>query len=295
MSTTPAGCQATAVAAGGVSIVAAVTKGGETVNTGARLTILEDMAEPAFLVLASITDETPNDNTLSGTVSVRVSVEPGDQFLERLSLLVDEDEVACLSFSGGICLSRRDGHLLHRRLMPQQTAQAVPAQAAHSFTLTFDSSGYNGYHTISAQLYIRGADEAVSYAVHSVEFANMPDPPDPPPAAVGTRANPAAVGDAIKYKTDFFMFDGVGTLEITLRGVAKGESAMAIIERDFSDVRNIAGTHYVYVVADFRIKVLEQTNPDRPITIPLSWLNWTSWSGDTWYPYPYVMGIIYLT
>ena len=114
-----------------------------------------------------------------------------------------------------------------------------------------------------------------------------PDPPDPPPAAFGTRANPAAVGDAIKYETDFFMFDGVGTLEITLRGVAEGESAMAIIERDFSDVRNIAGTHYVYVVADFRIKVLEQTNPDRPITIPLSWLNWTSWSGDTRYPYPY--------
>ena len=285
VTTASAGCAATAVAAGGVTITATVTKGGETVNVGAGLTIVEDLAEPAFLVLASITDETPNDNTLSGTVSVRVSVERGDQRPEGLSLLVDEDEVVCLSFSGGICSSRRDGHLLHRRLMPQQTAQAV-----HSFTLTFDSSGYNGYHTISAQLYIRGADEAVSSDVRPVEFANMPDPPDPPdppPAAVGTRANPAAVGDAIKYETDFFMFDGVGTLEITLRGVAEGESAMAIIERDFSDVRNIAGTHYVYVVADFRIKVLEQTNPDRPITIPLSWLNWTSWSGDTRYPYPY--------
>ena len=285
VSTTPAGCQATALAAGGVTITAAVTKGGETVNTGARLTILEDMAEPAFVALASITDETPNDNTLSGRVSVRVNVERGDQFLERLSLLVDEDEVACLSFGGGICSSRRDGHLLHRRLMPQQTAQA----GVHLFTLTFDSSGYNGYHTISVQLYTRGADEALSSGVHSVEFANMPDPPDPPPAGVGTRANPAAVGDTIKYETDFFHFDGVGTLEITLRGVAEGDSAMAIIERDFSDVRNIAGTHYVYVVADFRIKVLEQTNPDRPITIPLSWPNWTSWSGDTWYPYPYVI------
>ena len=113
--------------------------------------------------------------------------------------------------------------------------------------------------------------------------------PDPPPAAFGTRANPAAVGDTIKYETDFFALDGVGTLEITLRGVAEGDSAMAIIERNFSDVRNIAGTHYVYVVADFRIKVLEQTNPDRPITIPLSWINWTSWSGDTRYPYPYVI------
>ena len=278
VSTTPAGCQATAVAGGRVSITAAVTKGGETVNTGAGLTILEDMAEPAFISIASITDETPNDNTLSGTVSVRVAVERGDQFLERLSLLVDEDEfVSHIEFGGS------------QTIDASQTAQAVPAQAGLLFTLTFDSSGYNGSHTISAQLYIRGADEAVSSAVHSVEFANMPDPPDPPPAAVGTRANPAAVGDTIKYETNFFHFDGVGTLEITLRGVAEGDSAMAIIERDFSDVRNIAGTHYVYVVADFRIKVLEQTNPDRPITIPLSWLNWTSWSGDTWYPYPYVI------
>ena len=278
MSTTPAGCQATAVAAGRVSITAAVTKGGETVNTGAGLTILEDMAEPAFIFIASITDETPNDNTLSGTVSVRVAVERGDQFLERLSLLVDEDEfVSHIEFGGS------------QTIDASQTAQAVPAQAGLLFTLTFDSSGYNGSHTISAQLYIRGADEAVSSGVHSVEFANMPDPPDPPPAAVGTRANPAAVGDTIKYETNFFHFDGVGTLEITLRGVAEGDSAMAIIERDFSDVRNIAGTHYVYVVADFRIKVLEQTNPDRTITIPLSWLNWTSWSGDTWYPYPYVI------
>ena len=234
-----------------------------------------DLAEPAFLVIASIRDETPNDNTLSGTVSVRVSVERGDQRLERLSLLVDEDEVVSHIEFGS------------QTIDASQTAQAVPAQAAvHLFTLTFDSSGYNGYHTISAQLTVTPG-EAVSSGVHSVEFANMPDPPDPPPAAVGTRANPAAVGDAIKYETDFFMFDGVGTLEITLRGVAEGESAMAIIERDFSDVRNIAGTHYVYVVADFRIKVLEQTNPDRPITIPLSWLNWTSWSGDTRYPYPY--------
>ena len=281
-SNTTAGCQATGVAAGDVTITATVTKGGESINVASQLTVT--LGDLAFIFVTSITDETPNDNTLSGTVSVRVSVERGDQRLEGLSLLVDEDEVACLSFSGGICSSRRDGHLLHRRLMPQQTAQAV-----HSFTLTFDSSGYNGYHTISAQLYIRGADEAVSSGVHSVEFANMPDPPDPPPAAVGTRANPAAVGDTIKYETDFFHFDGVGTLEITLRGVAEGDSAMAIIERDFSDVRNIAGTHYVYVVADFRIKVLEQTNPDRPITIPLSWPNWTSWSGDTWYPYPYVI------
>ena len=279
VSTTPAGCQATAVAAGGVSITATVTKGGETVNTGAGLTITEDLAEPAFVFITSVTDETPNDNTLSGRVSVRVDVERGDQVLERLSLLVDEDEVVSLEFGS-------------QTIDASQTAQAVPAQAVHPFILTFDSSGYNGYHTISVQLYIRGADEAVSSNVFWVEFANMPDPPDPPDppaAAVGTRANPAAVGDAIKYETDFFSFDGVGTLEITLRGVAEGDSAMAIIERDFSDVRNIAGTHYVYVVADFRIKVLEQTNPDRPITIPLSWLNWTSWSGDTRYPYPYVI------
>ena len=54
--------QATAVAAGGVTITAVVTKGGETVNTAAALTITEDMAEQATLFIASIKDSDENDD-----------------------------------------------------------------------------------------------------------------------------------------------------------------------------------------------------------------------------------------
>ena len=84
----PAGCAVTAVAAGGVSITAAVTKGAETVNAGAGLTILEDMAERASLFIASIKDSDGDDEVLSGRVNVTLSVELGDQMLTKLSVLV---------------------------------------------------------------------------------------------------------------------------------------------------------------------------------------------------------------
>ena len=47
-SVTASGCQATGVAAGGVTITAVVTKGSETTNVGARLTVTAAPAPPAF-------------------------------------------------------------------------------------------------------------------------------------------------------------------------------------------------------------------------------------------------------
>ena len=47
-SNTPSGCQATGVAAGGVTITAAVTKGSETANVGSRLTVTRPPAPPPF-------------------------------------------------------------------------------------------------------------------------------------------------------------------------------------------------------------------------------------------------------
>ena len=41
-SNAPAGCQATGIAAGGVTITAAVTKGSETLNVGAQLTVTSE-------------------------------------------------------------------------------------------------------------------------------------------------------------------------------------------------------------------------------------------------------------
>ena len=175
-SNAPAGCQATAVAAGGVTITAAVTKGGATVNTGAGLTILEDMAEPAFLVLASIKDSDEDDEVLSGTVTVTLSVERGDQMLEQLSVLVDGVVAAILPFGGASAVAAAEGELE----APEGEREAQ--QAVHSFVLSFNSAGYdavtgeptymNGERTISAELMVASSDEPLGSGLHAREFDN---------------------------------------------------------------------------------------------------------------------------
>ena len=173
---TDAGCQATGVAGGGVTINAAVTKGDDSANLASRLTVTApDMGEPAFVLINTIGGEDDSDTGgLKGRVDVVINVERGDQELEGLSLLVDGAVVASQSFG-----------------MAASPAQDEPAeQAVHNFTLSFDSDGYdaetgavtymNGEHTI-AELEI-GIDlpdgthghETISSNIVPVEF-NNPD------------------------------------------------------------------------------------------------------------------------
>ena len=167
-STTSVGCQATGVAAGGVTITAVVTKGSETVNVGARLTVTseeEQAGDPAFILISSIDDGDEDDGVLTGSVAVVVGVERGEQTLEMLSLLVDGAVVAQQSFGGGMGMA------------PPEDEAAE--QAVHSFTLSFNSSGYgddgtpdymNAEHTISAELQIAGG--TISSNGVPVEFSN---------------------------------------------------------------------------------------------------------------------------
>ena len=176
VSETPAGCAATAVAAGGVTITAAVTKGGETVNTAAALTITEDMAEPASVFIASImdkdTDSDEDDEVLSRRVSVTLDVEDGDQVLMQLSVLVDEVVAASRTYGGGASVvAASEGE-------PAEAAQ----QVARAIVLSFNSADYdtdtgepkymNGERTISAELTVVGSDEPLKSAGHRVEFGN---------------------------------------------------------------------------------------------------------------------------
>ena len=98
VSVVPVGCQATAVAAGGTSITAVVTKGGATTNAGAGFTITEDTVERAFMALALIEDSDDDAEVLSGKVSVTLNVERGDETLMQLSVLVDGVVAAILPF-----------------------------------------------------------------------------------------------------------------------------------------------------------------------------------------------------
>ena len=86
VTSTSAGCSATGVAAGDVTITASVTKSGETVNVGAQLTVTSDEepaappGDPAFVLVAGIAGEDDTDvSGLKKRVSVTVGVERGDQ------------------------------------------------------------------------------------------------------------------------------------------------------------------------------------------------------------------------
>ena len=170
---TSAGCAATAVAVGGVTITAAVTKSGATVNTAAGLTITEDTAERATLFIASIMDSDEEDEALSRMVNVTLSVGLGDQMLTQLSVLVDGLVVDTLAFGGASMVAAA----------PEgEEGERAAQQAVHPFVLSFNSADYdtatgeptymNGEHTISAKLMVASSDEPIESAFHVREFGN---------------------------------------------------------------------------------------------------------------------------
>ncbi len=174
---TPVGCAATAAAAGVVTITAVVTKGGATVNTAAALTITEDMAERAFLLIASIkdsdSDTDEDDEVLSRRVSVTLSVELGDQMLTQLSVLVDGVVAGSLSSGGAsVVAAAPEG----------EEGERAAQQAVHPFVLSFNSADYNtvtgeptymnGERTISAELMVASSDEPIESLSHAREFGN---------------------------------------------------------------------------------------------------------------------------
>ena len=178
VSVVSAGCQATGVAAGSVTITATVTKSGETVNVGAQLTVTEEATgEPAFLIIKGVMGENSTDASgLQGRVNVNLGVERGDQTLERLSVLVDGEVAAYQSFGG----SMDDGMGM---AAPEDDAAAE--QAVYDFTLSFDSDGYvehgdhadvdymNGEYSISAELQIASGMMADGMMGHQTVSSNV--------------------------------------------------------------------------------------------------------------------------
>ncbi len=172
VSSTSAGCQATGVVAGSVTITAAVSKSGETVNVGAELTVTSDevvgtTGDPAFVLLQEISSESDDANTVSGTVSVRVSVDRGDQTLAQVGIAVDGEIVSYQSFGGGMMMAPVD----------DEPAEQAPAE----FNLSFESHEYdemgvpkymNGDHVITAGVLVEGSMEPIlSNSIH-VDFDN---------------------------------------------------------------------------------------------------------------------------
>jgi hypothetical protein len=156
--------------AGAVTVTAAVSKSGETVNVGAELTVTSDevvgtAGDPAFVLLSTISlDE---DGKASGTVSVTVSVDRGDQTLTQVGIAVDGEIVDYQSFGGGMMMAPTDDE------PAEQAGNAI-------FTLSFDSAEYdetggpkymNGDHVLTAGILVEGGgmEPILSNSVH-VDF-----------------------------------------------------------------------------------------------------------------------------
>ena len=204
VSVVPVGCQATAVAVGGTSITAVVTKGGATTNAGAGFTITEDTVERAFMALALIEDGDDDADVLSGKVSVTLNVERGDETLMQLSVLVDGVVAATLPFGDISAVAA-----------PQD--EPAQQQAVHAFVLSFNSAGYdavtgeptymNGERTISAELMVAGKDEPYRSGAHAREFDN-----DDGYVVTADLGDNSAIGDDGRQ---WYGGPGNGTIDIT--------------------------------------------------------------------------------
>ena len=158
-----------------MTITAAVTKGSETVNVGAQLTVTSEeepvvSGDPAFIVISSIGTGAEEGiqpaQGWGGSLAVGVNVERGDQTIERVSLLVDGAVVDLQSFGTSAGMT------------PPEDEAAE--QAIHAFTLAFGSHDretgvptyMNGEHTISAELQIQGEMGADGMMGHQVVPSN---------------------------------------------------------------------------------------------------------------------------
>ena len=195
VSVVEAGCRATAVAAGTavsagtVTVTAMVTRAGETVTVGAQLTVTEAAAgEPASLIMSLPAEF--EARALEGRVDVTLNVERGDRTLERLSLLVDGEEVAHRSFTDPATAAPED--------------DAAAGQAVYAFMLSLDTNAYdagtgvpkyvNGEYTISAEIRVTGGgsagQETISSNAVTVAFDN-----DDAWAVTADLGDNSAVGD----------------------------------------------------------------------------------------------------
>ena len=184
-----AGCRATAVATGSVTVTATVTRSGGTATVGAHFTVTEAAGgEPASLIMSLPAEF--EARALEGRVDITLNVERGDQTLERLSLLVDGEEVAHRSFADPATAAPED--------------DAAAGQAVYAFTLPIDTDAYdagtgapafmNGEYTISAELRVTGGAtggaETISSNAVTVAFDN-----DDAWAVTADLGDNSAVGD----------------------------------------------------------------------------------------------------
>jgi hypothetical protein len=107
VATTATGCRATGVAAGSASVTATVTKGNQSSNAGAQLTVAAAADTRAQVSIQSINHAGGTSLTgIAGQLDVRINLTPNDETVTRLELVIvengDETVVAAQEFASGV-------------------------------------------------------------------------------------------------------------------------------------------------------------------------------------------------
>ena len=194
VTSTSAGCSATGVAAGDVTITASVTKSGETVNVGAQLTVTSDEeppappGDPAFVLVAGIASSDGRRLMPAGlkkrVTCRRWASSAATRISRSCRFLVDGEVVESQSFGGGMDMGMG--------MTPEPEDAEAAAEQAPCITSPSRSTRHdhddgplahpvymNGEHTISAELEIgvtmadgMHGHETISSNVQTVTFNN---------------------------------------------------------------------------------------------------------------------------
>jgi hypothetical protein len=176
VATTDTGCRATGVAAGSASVTATVTKGNQSSNAGAQLTVAAAADTNAQVSIQSISHGGGSSLTgIEGQLDVRINLTPNDETVTRLELVIIEDGeesvVAAQEFAAGAFAEDEDA-----------------AENTQEIVLSFNTARYdidedagvgvpdfiNGDKQLSARAFTVQAGDAAPSAVNTitVQFAN---------------------------------------------------------------------------------------------------------------------------
>lgn len=177
---TASGCTATGVAAGNASITATVTRGTQTTNAGAQVVV--GAVAPASVTISAINQggvPAPINNIM-GQIDVVLNINPGDEALQRVDLLVDGEVVASQTFTAAMLAAMLaeaedgpEGAQVQQVTLSFNTAayELVPGEEGEPPTAVVDH--LNGPKTISADLFVVGRDVPRASNTIQVTFNNQ--------------------------------------------------------------------------------------------------------------------------
>jgi hypothetical protein len=178
VSTTDSGCSATAVSAGNASITVTVTRGGQSSNAGAQLSVSSVADSPATVSIDRVTQggtTNPVDiDDVSGQIDVTLNLRDNDETPTQVDVLIDGEVAASQVFTAEMLAEMAEeaelaGADVQSITLSLNTARYDVDEDAYTATARYD----NGQRVIGAQVHVeeREAPRAASNTVE-VRFNN---------------------------------------------------------------------------------------------------------------------------